>query len=119
MKRTLIPSFFALLAMLLLAPAAASACDKNFVVYNQTDNSITQFYVAPHSSDNWEEDLLSDKSSIEPDTSWRINMESDTRDLSLYDVKAVLEDGTKVEGGRINLCRATKVYIYDDRITFE
>jgi hypothetical protein len=107
------------MAAMWIVPAAANACDKNFVVYNQTSSSITQFFVSPHSSDNWEDDLLTGSSSIEPDTSWRINMESDTRDLSLYDVKAILDDGTKVEGGKINLCRATKVYIYDDRVTYE
>ena len=118
MKRTLIPPFFALLAAFLIQPAVAGACDKNFIVYNESAGSITQLYVSPHSSDSWEDNLLS-SSSIEPDTQWRINMQSDTRDLSLYDVKAVLDDGTKVEGGKINLCRATKVYVYDDRITYE
>ena len=122
MKRSLISSMAAavvLIAASLLPSVNAVACDKNFVLFNETDTSITALYVSPHSSDSWEDDLMSESSSIEPDTSWHINMESDDRDLSLYDVKAVFEDGTKVVGGKINLCRATKVYVYDDRITYE
>jgi hypothetical protein len=56
---------------------------------------------------------------IEPDTKKQVDMSDDTREYSIYDVKAVFEDGSKTTGGKINLCRAQSVYIYDDHVTFE
>jgi hypothetical protein len=95
---------------------AALACNKDFYVYNETDKTITQFYVSPNQSDNWEDSVL--QSPIEPDTKKHVDMTSDTRELSIYDVKAVYEDGTKTVGTKINLCRATGVYIYADHVEF-
>lgn len=97
---------------------AAVACNKTFTLYNRSDNSIVQLYVAPHSSSVWEDDVLQNTTAVEPDMSRRINMSADTRDVSLYDVRAIFDDGTKVIGGKINLCRAQSVYIYDDSVTF-
>jgi hypothetical protein len=99
-------------------PYGASACNKTFYVYNRSDNTIVRLYVAPHSSNNWEDNVIANTNSIEPDTYKRINMSADTRDLSLYDVKAVFDDGSNVSGGKINLCRARSVYVYDDRVTY-
>jgi hypothetical protein len=99
-------------------PYVASACNKTFYVYNRSDNTIVRLYVAPHSSNSWEDNVIANTNAIEPDTNKRINMSEDSRQLSLYDVKAVFDDGSNVEGGKINLCRARAVYIYDDRVTY-
>ena len=115
--RTALASVLLTAMALVVSGSLALACNKDFKVYNKTDQSITQFYVSPHSSDKWEDNVLN--SDIEPDTNTRVDMSDDTRDVSLYDVKAVFEDGTKVTGGKINLCRARSVYIYADRVTFE
>jgi hypothetical protein len=104
--------------LVLTAPNFAFACNKTFVVYNYADNSIVSFYVAPTSANSWEDNVLSSAGAIEPDTTKRINMSSDTRNVSLYDVRAIFDDGTKIEGGKINLCRAQRVNIYDDHVTF-
>jgi hypothetical protein len=110
----------AIFAVFLLAGSlqAAEACNKTFTLYNRSDNSIVQLYVAPHSSDVWEDDVLQNTTSVEPDMNRRINMSADTRDVSLYDVRAIFDDGTKVVGGKINLCRAQSIYIYDSSVTF-
>lgn len=102
----------------LIATQAASACNKTFVAYNHTDSSIVRLYVAPSSSNNWEDNVLGSDNSIEPDTYKRINMSGDTRNLSLYDVRAVLDDGTRIQGGKINLCRAQAVHFYTNRVTY-
>jgi hypothetical protein len=102
----------------LVATHVASACNKTFVVYNHTDNSIVRLYVAPTTATSWEDNVLGSDNAIEPDTYKRINMSGDTRNLSLYDVRAVLDDGTRVQGGKINLCRAQSVHIYSDRVTY-
>jgi len=110
---------FVIAATAMLAPVAASACDKNFTLYNETDASILHLYVSPHQSNTWEDDLITNNATIEPDTSWHINMSADDRDFSLYDVKALLDDGSKVVGASINICRATKVYVYNDHVSYE
>ena len=115
--RVLFAALFAVLLTMAL-PHAASACNKTFIVYNRSDNSIVRFYVAPRSSDSWEDNVLSNTTSIEPDTYTRINMSSDTRNVSLYDVKAVFDDGSNVEASKINICRAQGVYIYSDHVTY-
>lgn len=110
----------AIFAVLLFAGSlqTAAACNKTFTLYNRSDNSIVRLYVAPHSSDVWEDDVLQNTTAVEPDMTRRINMSADTRDVSLYDVRAIFDDGTKVVGGKINLCRAQSVYIYDDSVTY-
>lgn len=107
-----------LLAILAAIPISVSACNKTFLVYNKTDNSIVRLYVAPRTASTWEDNVLANTTSVEPDTYKRINMTSDTRDVSLYDVKAVFDDGTNVSAGKINLCRTRNVYIYADRVTY-
>ena len=47
-----------------------------------------------------------------------VDMSDGTRSTSLYDVKAVFEDGSKSEGYKINLCRARTIHIYRDEVTF-
>lgn len=41
-----------------LAAPAARAGDQDFTLVNQTGIEIHKLYVAPHSSDDWEEDIL-------------------------------------------------------------
>lgn len=106
----------ALLLAAVLTTSAAFACNKNFVVYNKSDSTITKFYVSPHASDDWEDNVLRDD--IEPDTHARIDMSADTRPNSMYDVKAVFDGGDHSEGGNINLCRARSIYIYNDKVTY-
>ena len=114
--RSVLGAVIALLMAAVFTTSIASACNKNFVVYNKSDDTITKFYVSPHSADNWEDNVLSDD--IEPDMHTRVDMSEDTREVSMYDVKAVFDGGGMVTGGNINLCRARSVYIYNDRVTF-
>ena len=48
----------ALMAMLLLAVPAALAGDQDFILHNQTGVEIHALHIAPHSSDEWGEDIL-------------------------------------------------------------
>jgi len=105
-----------LLAFIAVSSAAGVACNKNFKVQNKTDKTIVKFFVSPYQSDDWEDNVLN--GDIEPDTGIPVNMASDDRNYSLYDVKAVFDDGTKQEGYKINLCRAATINIYDDKVTY-
>lgn len=109
------------LALVLLAvtTTAGLACNKNFLVFNRTDKTMVKFFVSPHQADDWEDNLLSADDPIEPDTKSPIDMSDDDREVSLYDVKAVFDDGSKSVGGNINLCRATAIYIYSNKVTYD
>jgi hypothetical protein len=103
-------------ALVVLSGALGLACNKDFKVFNKTDKTIVKLYVSPYQSDKWEDNVLT--GDIEPDTSLPVDMSDDTRNVSLYDVKAVYDDGTKTEGYKINLCRAAQINIYDDKVTY-
>jgi hypothetical protein len=105
-----------LLAFIALSSAVGLACNKNFKVYNKTDKTMVKFFVSPYQSDDWEDNVL--RSDVEPDTKIPVDMSDDNRNNSLYDVKAVFDDGTKSEGYKINLCRAAQINIYDDKVTY-
>ena len=49
---------FAVAGMALLATTAARAGDQDFTLVNKTGIEIHSLHVAPHSSDEWGEDIL-------------------------------------------------------------
>jgi hypothetical protein len=51
-------SLLAVAGMTLLAVSAARAGDQDFTLVNKTGVEIHALHVAPHSSDEWEEDIL-------------------------------------------------------------
>jgi len=51
-------SFFAVAGMALLATSGAHAGDQDFTLVNKTGVEIHALHVAPHSSDEWGEDIL-------------------------------------------------------------
>ena len=109
-------AFLASVFISISSPAYA-ACNKSFRVYNDTDTAIEQLYVAPTSASNWEDDVLGDDT-IDSGTSKVIDMSADTRDLKLYDVKAVFSNGAVVSGGKIPICRAVQVHIHGDHVSY-
>lgn len=116
MTRRSVIAALLLVAAFALTSGAGIACNKNFKVYNKTDKTITKLFVSPYQSDDWEDNVLS--GDIEPDTDLPVDMSDDSRNVSLYDVKAVFEDGSKTEGYKVNLCRAAQINIYDDKVTY-
>lgn len=51
-------SFVAIAGIVLLAASAARAGDQDFTLINKTGVEIHALHVAPHSSDEWGEDIL-------------------------------------------------------------
>jgi hypothetical protein len=51
-------SLFAIAGMALVAVSAARAGDQDFTLVNKTGVEIHALHVAPHSSDDWGEDIL-------------------------------------------------------------
>lgn len=89
----------ALAAMTLAAPAFAE--DLVFDLINNSSVTLHELYVAPHESDNWEEDIMGTDTLASGETvSVTI---ADGKDTCDYDMRFVAEDGSVLERN-VNLC---------------
>ena len=105
------------LTLTVVLPSPIRACDKSFRVYNETNTAIEKLYVSPTSARKWEDDVLGDNT-LDSGKSTVIDMSRDTRDLKLYDVKAVFSNGAVITGGQIPVCKAERVYIHASGVTY-
>ncbi|MDE2481105.1 MAG: hypothetical protein KGN02_02815 [bacterium] len=105
------------LALMVVTSATGLACDKSFVLINRSNKTIVAFFASPHASNRWEDNILG-SDSLEPGLRDGIDMKSDQRHYSLYDIKAVFADGTKVEGARFNLCRVAYIGVYNHKVMY-
>ena len=97
-----------------LANAADSGDGKNrrVIVRNDSSETINSFYASRVSVNNWEEDILGDRT-IPPGTEMTINIDDGTG-YCHYDFKAVLTSGQTVERRNVNVCTAEAWTISDD-----
>jgi hypothetical protein len=98
----------ALLFGLVAAPASAS--DEELKINNRTGYTINEIYLAPASSDNWEEDVMG-KQTLETGTFVNIDM-SESADTCKWDLKAVYDDKTSAIWHGINLCKISSISLY-------
>lgn len=94
-------AFLAAAAAILPVPVLAE--DLVFRLTNNSSYSITNFYTSPATTDNWEEDVLGERT-LEPDTSVSVTI-GDGSDQCVYDMKFVPDgaDDFIVQG--IDLCK--------------
>ncbi len=100
----------ALLAVMLLSLLVAScafAGAQDFVLVNKTGVEIYAVYIAPSETDNWEEDVLGDRT-LPSGQSIRINFAPGT-DVEFWDIRAEDEDGDALEWYGFNLLEVSKV----------
>lgn len=93
---------------LTLGAGAAQACDRgsevcSFQLLNNTSVELESFWASPPSVDNWENDILGDRT-LAAGRTMTIDM-SDGRPDCIYDFKFKFADGDIVEKRRINVCR--------------
>jgi len=99
-------------------PASALAQGKqDFALTNRTGYTISEVYVAPTKSDEWEEDVLgldvlNNGERVEIGFPWR-------EDTCTYDLKVVFDDGDEAEWRKFNLCEVSRITIYYDRYSGE
>jgi hypothetical protein len=87
------------------------ATNQNFVMRNNTGQTIMRVFVSPITSNNWEEDVLG--SNVLPDRqTLRINFNG-SEDQCNWDIKVDLADGTSREQRNVNLCRTAEVEVSD------
>jgi len=113
------PSSFGRIALILIAALTfvvigalrSSADQRDFTVVNETSYTIDNLYVSPHSSDNWEEDVLG-SDVLEPGHHVKVTF-SDDLGYCFYDIKAVYSDGTKSEKYNVDLCSISIFRFYE------
>ena len=101
----------ATLMLVLVGVDRSSADQRDFTVVNETSYTIDNLYVSPHSSDNWEEDVLGNDV-LESGHRVKVTF-SDDLGYCFYDIKAVYSDGTKSEKYNVDLCSISTFRFYE------
>jgi hypothetical protein len=97
-------------AILFLQNSRALAGDQDFELHNKTGVEINEVYVSPHSSDNWEEDVLG-KDTLAPDDSVEIKF-SPKEDADYWDIKVTDGQGGSITWENLKLTEITDVFLY-------
>lgn len=93
-----------------LARSSARTGTQDFLLVNQTGVVITEVYVSPHSSNDWEEDILG-RDTLAAGASVNVTF-SDRDSRSNWDLKIVDEDGDTLEWTNLKLNQISKVTLY-------
>lgn len=91
----------------LLGRAAALAGLKDFTLVNQTGFEISEIYVSPAGTDDWQEDLLT-QDSLENGKGASLHFDAKT-EAAKFDFKIVDEEGDEIVWKGVNLLKAAKV----------
>ena len=111
LKKLAISIMTAVVAIIGLAAAPASAEDRNVLLINETRHTIVEFYASNIGRNTWEEDILG-QDVLKVGQSMNINIDDGT-EACLYDFKAVFDDGDQLVRNRINVC-TTATYRYTE-----
>lgn len=95
---------------LLAAPGLALAGDQDFTLVNRTGYTISEVYVAPSKSSDWEEDVLG-QDTLDDQTTVDIKF-SRGEDTCRWDLKVIYDDETTAEWAALDLCTVSKVTIF-------
>ncbi|SNR99527.1 MULTISPECIES: argininosuccinate lyase [unclassified Azospirillum] len=110
MFKRMIMSAFVLTALVGNAWAEAK---QNFTLKNRTGYTISEVYVSPAKSDDWEEDILGRDVLSEGE---RVDITFSRKEKScIWDLKVVYDDGTPAEWEGFNLCEVSTISIFYDR----
>lgn len=96
----------------LMATSAALAADVVFQLRNQTTASLTEFYVSPVTSDNWEDNIIPAGESLSRGDSVEVTIPDDGRGC-MYDILGVFSDGDEVDEYEVNICELSD-YTYTE-----
>lgn len=107
----------ALAAGLALSPAAwAQQAKQDFTLVNKTGYALSEVYVSPNKSDDWEEDILG-RDVMENGDSVHISFRRANKSC-LWDLKVVYQDDdSESYWEEIDLCSVSRITIMYDRKT--
>jgi hypothetical protein len=116
MKRFVLRSKVALtlgvIALFVTASALARSGKQDFMLHNQTGVEIHSLYVSPHSTDDWEEDVLGQDTLPTGDS---VKITFDDRDKHVHwDLKVTDKDGNSLEWYDLNLIEISEVTLHWD-----
>jgi hypothetical protein len=89
------------LPALALSVPAAHAEDLQFTLHNNSDLTLTAFYVEPASSKDWGANILSE--SIAPGESATVTI-ADGKTTCTYGIRGEFKEGQPVDHDSLNLC---------------
>lgn len=95
------------------AGAAFAAGKQDFDLVNKTGYPIEEVYVAPSSSDDWQEDVLGE-GILENGKKVHIRFNRATKTCK-WDLKVVYSDKETAEWNEFDLCETSKIIIKYDR----
>jgi len=108
-------AFLAAVAVSVAIPGSAGAAsdgkNRHVKVENLSSLTLRELYASPVTSDNWEEDLLGQRT-LAPGESIDANIDNGTNEC-YYDLKAVMSNEKVVEQRNINVCAVTRWTIGD------
>jgi len=108
--RTMTLSLIAVIGIWLLAATAAVAGEQDFTVVNKTGVEIHKLFVAPHSSDDWGEDILGKDTLADGETLDITFSRHET--ATHWDLKIEDSEGHSVEWESLNLKEISKVTLH-------
>jgi hypothetical protein len=100
------------IAMFLTATAFARRGPQDFILQNKTGFEINSLYVSPHSSDDWEEDILGQDTLADGES---LKISFDDRDKHVHwDLKITDHEGNSLEWDDLNLVEISEVTLHWD-----
>jgi len=115
MRAFLLPSL-ALAAPLFAAPAAAQQARQDFTLINRTGYELSEVYVSPTKSSDWQEDVLG-QDTLDNGKSVHIRFKRATTSCR-WDLKVVYEvDSSDAVWSNINLCEVERITIRYNKST--
>lgn len=98
------------IAIFVTATAFARRGPQDFILHNQTGVEINSLYVSPHSSDDWEEDILGQDTLANGES---LKITFDDRDKHVHwDLKVTDKEGNSIEWEDLNLIEISEVTLH-------
>jgi len=100
----------AVIALFVTATAFARAGKQDFMLHNATGVEIHELYVSPHTSNDWEEDILG-KDTLADGESVKITFEDREKHVH-WDLKVVDSKGNSIEWTDLNLVEISELTLH-------
>jgi len=100
----------AVTALFVTATAFARAGKQDFMLHNATGVEIHELYVSPHTSNDWEEDILG-KDTLADGESVKITFEDREKHVH-WDLKVVDSKGNSIEWTDLNLVEISELTLH-------
>jgi hypothetical protein len=99
---------------MLLIPSAFAQGKQDFTLHNMTGVAITELYISPHSTDQWEEDILG-QDTLPNGESLDITFDRKEK-AAKWDLKIVDKDGDSIEWENLNLLEISEVTLHFENV---